>query len=105
MADTISDWTREEELKREAAEVKNISPAEHPEGCRSVPDADRKTQNQGIKISNLLFSDLQTQLQKEEPNIREGSLKVSYSAAFTEVGSFLYDRFKNSINMQLIKVI
>lgn len=78
VADTISDWTREEELKREAAEVKNISPAEHPEGSRSVPDADRETQNQGNKISNLVFSDLQTQLEKEEPNIREGSLKVSY---------------------------
>lgn len=32
VADTISDWTREEELKREAAKAKDTSPAERPEG-------------------------------------------------------------------------
>eukprot|EP00066_Takifugu_rubripes_P029020 XP_011618286.1 PREDICTED: sperm-associated antigen 17 [Takifugu rubripes] len=47
VADTISDWTREEEEKREAAKVQHLCPAE----------------------------DLQTQ-EKEEPIIREGSLKA-----------------------------
>ncbi|TNM93881.1 hypothetical protein fugu_002057 [Takifugu bimaculatus] len=50
VADTISDWTREEEEKREAAKVQHLCPAEGPE-------------------------DLQTQ-EKEEPIIREGSLKA-----------------------------
>lgn len=41
VAETISDWTREEELKREAAKAQRIGPAEHPQGapsstCRSV---------------------------------------------------------------------
>lgn len=35
VAETISDWTREEELKREAAKAQRIGPAAHPQGAQS----------------------------------------------------------------------
>lgn len=38
VAGSISGWTREEELKRQAAEVKHSRPAERPEGARTFPD-------------------------------------------------------------------
>lgn len=75
VADTISDWTREEEQKREAAKVEHV----RPEGARSFPDADQERKHQiqqTLTSCDLLFPDLQTQ-EKEEPIIREGSLKVS----------------------------
>jgi len=32
VADTISDWTKEEELKREAMQLRDLGPAESPRG-------------------------------------------------------------------------
>lgn len=35
VAESISDWTREEELKREAAKAQRLGPAQRPQGARS----------------------------------------------------------------------
>ncbi|CAF90501.1 unnamed protein product, partial [Tetraodon nigroviridis] len=77
VAETISDWTREEERKRAEEKARRLSPAERPEGAggsgsRSVLEPGM----QEIRTSAVPFPDLQTQLE-EEPVIREGSLKVS----------------------------
>lgn len=77
VAETISDWTREEERKRAEEKARRLSPAERPEGAggsgsRSVLEPGM----QEIRTSGVPFPDLQTQLE-EEPVIREGSLKVS----------------------------
>lgn len=89
MADSISDWTKEEELKREAKQLRNLSPAEYPKGTAAcqhkafairlycptykynvcfVPGLDEKTTDSAEEEENTL-----------EPVIRKGSLKVSIS--------------------------
>lgn len=81
MADGISDWTRDQELKREAANAPTVGPAEPPPGAGSsrrslVVWSHGKQENRTISA----LSDLQTQFLEEEPVIREGSLKVSVCA-------------------------
>ncbi|XP_031140996.1 sperm-associated antigen 17 isoform X4 [Sander lucioperca] len=56
VADSISDWTKEEELKREAMQLRNLSPAESPTDEKATNSAEEK---------NAL-----------EPVIRKGSLKA-----------------------------
>ncbi|XP_027134086.1 sperm-associated antigen 17 isoform X1 [Larimichthys crocea] len=57
VADTISDWTKEEELKREAMQVRNVSPADSPK-------ADERTTDSAEEEDTL------------EPVIRKDSLKA-----------------------------
>lgn len=77
VAESISDWTRAEELKREAARAQTTGPAEVPQGAKRSRLVLEKHEMEETRVSDLMFPDLQTQLEEEEPVIREGSLKVS----------------------------
>ncbi|XP_042368348.1 sperm-associated antigen 17 [Plectropomus leopardus] len=56
VADSISDWTKEEELKREERQLRNLSPAESPKGEKATDSAEEED--------------------TMEPVIRKGSLKA-----------------------------
>ncbi|XP_037613814.1 sperm-associated antigen 17 isoform X2 [Sebastes umbrosus] len=59
VADTILDWTKEEELKREAMQLSNVSPAESPKDEKATDSAEEEVEED-----------------TQEPVIRKGSLKA-----------------------------
>ncbi len=92
VADTISDWTNLEELKREAIQLKNLGPSESPEGTvacqheflvmRLCLAAHRHNICFFIGIDEKATDSADEEEEDEdtlEPVIRKDSLKVSTS--------------------------
>ncbi|TMS02420.1 Sperm-associated antigen 17 [Larimichthys crocea] len=67
VADTISDWTKEEELKREAMQVRDVSPAEPPKDERTTDSAEEEdTLEPVIRKDSLKAWKLEQERLKEE---------------------------------------
>ncbi|KAE8279015.1 Sperm-associated antigen 17 Projection protein PF6-like protein [Larimichthys crocea] len=67
VADTISDWTKEEELKREAMQVRDVSPAEPPKDERTTDSAEEDdTLEPVIRKDSLKAWKLEQERLKEE---------------------------------------
>ncbi|XP_040887756.1 sperm-associated antigen 17 [Toxotes jaculatrix] len=67
VADTISDWTKEEELKREAMQLSNLSPAESPKDEEVAESAeDEDTLEPVIRKDSLKAWKLEQERLKEE---------------------------------------
>lgn len=86
VADTISDWTKEEELKREAMQLRNLSPAESPKGTAACQHKALAMRLHLLPYKYIVcfvpgIDEMATDSAEEqvtlEPFIRKDSLKVS----------------------------
>ncbi|XP_044196890.1 sperm-associated antigen 17 isoform X3 [Thunnus albacares] len=72
VADTISDWTREEETKREAIQLKNLNPAESPKDEEATDSAkEEDTLEPVIRKDSLKAWKLEQEQLKEEETVKK----------------------------------
>ncbi|KAK9524640.1 hypothetical protein VZT92_017015 [Zoarces viviparus] len=80
VADTISDWTKEEELKREAMQLRDLSPAEAPKE-EKVTDSAEDILEPVIQKGSLKAWKLEQDHLKEESPLSHGRTETAASSA------------------------